>query len=250
MSTILDALKKAEQDSRPTETQSRQARQVSFPKMESEPVTGSGVKPKRWKLVIAGCLIILFAGIVVLLFTGPWFKKEQNASSVKVHQKSDVVAGSHSRSVKTPVMKTDIESDKPGNSEYPDISKKTVLKTQLIHPEKAVEAPNPANSSKSAPVPPPSAQKESPKRINTQPDPPIQPTKVLNDIDAALLENEALKLQAISWSDSPENRIAVISDKILGENDRIEGYKIERIDKDLVIIEKNGKRFKLVFRYR
>jgi hypothetical protein len=56
-----------------------------------------------------------------------------------------------------------------------------------------------------------------------------------------------LKLQAISWSQNPANRIAVINGNILREGAELEGYSISRIAKDEVVVRKGGEEWKLVF---
>jgi hypothetical protein len=56
-----------------------------------------------------------------------------------------------------------------------------------------------------------------------------------------------LKLQAISWSQNPANRIAVINGNILREGAILEAYSINRIAKDEVVVRKGAEEWKLVF---
>jgi len=56
-----------------------------------------------------------------------------------------------------------------------------------------------------------------------------------------------LKLQAISWSPEPANRIVVINGNILREGAALEGYSINRIAKDEVLVRKGAEEWKLVF---
>lgn len=56
-----------------------------------------------------------------------------------------------------------------------------------------------------------------------------------------------LTLHAISWSSNPINRIAVINSQIVREGRRIEGGLVKRIDKDYVVIEKDGEDLMLPF---
>ncbi len=56
-----------------------------------------------------------------------------------------------------------------------------------------------------------------------------------------------LKLQAISWSQNPADRIAVINGNILREGAALEGYSISRIAKDEVVVRKGLEEWKLVF---
>jgi len=54
-----------------------------------------------------------------------------------------------------------------------------------------------------------------------------------------------LQLQAISWSDVPEKRIAVVNGRILKEGDRIEKYVLSEIHEDDVVFRHSGQRWKL-----
>jgi hypothetical protein len=56
-----------------------------------------------------------------------------------------------------------------------------------------------------------------------------------------------LKLQAISWSKVPEDRIAVINGTIVREGMPLEGYTVYRIDEEQVVVSKGGGQWKLVF---
>lgn len=65
------------------------------------------------------------------------------------------------------------------------------------------------------------------------------------------LEPENLKLQAISWSKTPSARVAVINDRVLGEKDTIEGYEIVAINKNEIILsDGSAEKFRLAFKNR
>ena len=57
-----------------------------------------------------------------------------------------------------------------------------------------------------------------------------------------------LDLQAISWDENPESRIAVINGRVLREGERIEGYLLSEINADDVVFEHTGQIWKLDFR--
>ena len=59
-----------------------------------------------------------------------------------------------------------------------------------------------------------------------------------------------LLLQAISWSDVPEKRIAVVNGRILKEGERIEEYVLSEIHEDDVVFRHAGQRWKLGFQPR
>ena len=65
------------------------------------------------------------------------------------------------------------------------------------------------------------------------------------------LESDTLKLQAISWSQTPSERIAVISNRVLGEKESIEGYSILKINEDEIILQdSDGQKARLAFKSR
>jgi hypothetical protein len=55
-------------------------------------------------------------------------------------------------------------------------------------------------------------------------------------------------LQAISWSEQPDRRIAVISGRILKENEKVEDYTVIEISRNDVIFQRQGQRWRLGFR--
>ncbi len=66
-------------------------------------------------------------------------------------------------------------------------------------------------------------------------------------VSAQPLEDSKLKLQAISWSEKPENRIAVINSNIVREGELIEGFRVIQIGQDDVLVRADAKEWKLVF---
>lgn len=65
-----------------------------------------------------------------------------------------------------------------------------------------------------------------------------------------LMEDGPLTLQAISWADAPENRIAVINGKICRQTERIDGYRIQTINPDDVRVTDGEKTWRLSFGIR
>jgi len=61
------------------------------------------------------------------------------------------------------------------------------------------------------------------------------------------VESSWLTLHAISWSSNSLNRIAVINSQIVKEGRRVEGGLVKRIEKDYVVIEKDGEDLMLPF---
>jgi len=67
-------------------------------------------------------------------------------------------------------------------------------------------------------------------------------TKTLNDVD--------VKLQAISWSENPEKRLAVINSSIVRQGDRVGSYIVTQINKDDVLVRQEKEIWVLPFRPR
>ncbi|MCF8035309.1 MAG: general secretion pathway protein GspB [Desulfobacteraceae bacterium] len=65
-----------------------------------------------------------------------------------------------------------------------------------------------------------------------------------------IMEDGPLTLQAISWADAPENRIAVINGKICRQGERIDGYRIQAINPDDVRVTDGEKTWRLSFGIR
>lgn len=64
------------------------------------------------------------------------------------------------------------------------------------------------------------------------------------------LHDPAMKLQAITWSTKPQNRIAVINNRIMRQGDSVSGYRLVTINQDDVILSAAGERWKLPFRLK
>lgn len=64
------------------------------------------------------------------------------------------------------------------------------------------------------------------------------------------LENSKLKLQAIAWSNDAAQRIAVINDRIVREGESVEGFSINQIRQEDVIVNDGSQSWQLEFRLR
>ena len=67
-------------------------------------------------------------------------------------------------------------------------------------------------------------------------------TKILNDVN--------VKLQAISWSENPGKRLAVINNSIVRQGDRVGSYIVTQINKDDVLVRQEKEIWLLPFRPR
>jgi len=78
---------------------------------------------------------------------------------------------------------------------------------------------------------------------------PATPAKTL-DVEIPKLNDPEMKLQAVTWSNAPQKRLAVINNRILREGEMVSGYLISIINQDDVILSRDGTKWKLVFRIK
>jgi len=64
------------------------------------------------------------------------------------------------------------------------------------------------------------------------------------------LEGGGFKIQAISWGETPQERLVVISNQVLREGDSIEGYQISHINPDDIVLRRSDKAYRLDFGLR
>jgi Type II secretion system protein B len=79
---------------------------------------------------------------------------------------------------------------------------------------------------------------------SSAPEPPSTKSPYAN---AEPLASDTLQVQAISWSDRPTKRVAVIDGRLLREGQSVSGYRVIQIRPENVIVEKAGKFWKLAF---
>jgi hypothetical protein len=61
-------------------------------------------------------------------------------------------------------------------------------------------------------------------------------------------DESRLRIQAIAWSSDPQERIAVINDRILREGESMEGVLVTHIGKDEVVFRKGSEQWRQLFR--
>jgi general secretion pathway protein B len=78
---------------------------------------------------------------------------------------------------------------------------------------------------------------------------PAPPRPVFRDPKAAARGSKRpeVKVQAIAWSADPASRIAVIDGHVLHEGDGLGQVRVSRIDKDQVILTRNGESWSVAF---
>ena len=115
---------------------------------------------------------------------------------------------------------------------------------------------------KSIPAATRSKQSQVPVTVKNLPLPPVLPEKVATQLPSDVARNPIVSpsppkladsrytLQAIAWSQNPEERLAVINGSVLREGDGIEGITVTQIGTNEVIVKKDANLWKLVFQAR
>ena len=82
----------------------------------------------------------------------------------------------------------------------------------------------------------------------TLPEEKPSPAAETHSPDLDPVDDSWLKLQAISWSEDPKNRIAVINNQIVREGGSVDEGQIFRIEREFIVVEGKGKKWRLEFR--
>ena len=248
MSSILKALQKLETAS----TQQAKGRRLT-----GGPITRATL---QWRVVS------IFIALFFIIATGGFFLINRNLIDLKpisdiAKGKQEIrVPGSDARSnqggnktLPPPVQKqthTAKDDLKPKKTGQIDPLNQTVQTTgvQIARPSSSTTSDNNTRHIMPAHTNPITQNKEKSVPRTSRALPPRQVNKISTIPDIPIIDPSILKLQAISWSPTPKDRMVVINNRILREKSAIEGYAIILIDEDTVIVEKDAEKGKLVFK--
>ena len=134
----------------------------------------------------------------------------------------------------------------------PKIAPKSTVKTPRTNapPPLETEVISPSNDTDGLPL-------ESDDSLTKEAAKPEAPVEILADdpeelryARVDLLKNGTLELQAISYSKSPAERIAVINNEIIHQDQNLAGYKVVYIGPEEVVVEQGQSQWKLIFMVR
>jgi hypothetical protein len=227
LSSILKALKKLENDHSDTDGQ------VFWPRK-----LGASKSIRRWEINSGRFAYVLWGLLAaIVLFAAGWFfmymRQPEKSQTIAAMPEIQAVPSALSKK-SPPAMKVDKPRPAARASAYRQTRYSAPGRTPKIR-----RTPHPST----APVK--TSKKLVSKKSATIRQTPSQPEAASN-AGIPILTSD-LKLQAISWSRNPANRIAVINGNILREGAALEGYSISRIAKDEVVVRKGAEEWKLVF---
>ena len=169
---------------------------------------------------------------------------QQTAPQNRQQSSGSATSGSDRDSVEPPSATS---SRSPSGQQNPT-HQKTTLKPQ-------VRAPASTSSARSKITSKPEAEAGDSGQRETRP-PAIAPAKrsKTRAVPAARsyprLDNAQLKLQAIAWSNVAAERIAVINDRIVREGESVEGYSVNQIRQEDVVVNDGARSWQLEFGLR
>lgn len=255
MSSILRALKKLENEPR---------HQEGTPALESKFVSLADTEPRR--SVASTFLRVVGTGIVcgLVILAGWWFFAEKSTPPAPITQQGPTPGPrlAETAPAAPPVM----EKEPPSAAlEAPEMSAVETgaeqepaapaeeLPLQIADPENVsvVEEQIPQETFPVREVPGPARDEQLSEPVakaviaSSRPTPP--PAKTV-EVKIPRLSDPDMKLQAVTWSRTPQKRIAVINNRILREGELVSGYLIKRINQDDVIVTLDGEEWKLLFR--
>ncbi len=269
MSTILQALKKLEQDK---ETLGAKG----LPEMTAAAASGirrSGGRFSRPGRVLAigaiGLAFVCVAGAAVYFYLQSRDSQPPPARSAitpSASKRSQVTPGSRRKRIPTKPAPQAVPEPKPLKSSPP--RKVPTRRPASPIQERVGEGVMPEKPANPGSPVPSSARGENPNLDSPTPKTRKQPststpavqmpaartstpqTPPSNDSDYAnanRLTDNRLKIQAIAWSPNPEERMAVINSHIVREGGSVEGFSVVAIRQDDVIVREQGRLYRAIF---
>lgn len=222
MSTILNALKRAEQD---CPTQAKKNRVA----LRLNPRTNQERLPARFKWPALALCCVVSAGAFFFstrphVQPVPWTQKTMPETTAMALPEQKALA-----------MKPEQPAKKP----------QIVVAAPLVTEKKPL-LPKPGKPPLPVPVKPAVQPDTSQSIAEMPPETPDNPGKP----DIIPMDNGIFKLQAISWAKNPIDRIAVIDNRVVRQGEAVQGYRILDIRQDQVILGLSGQQYALGFKYR
>ena len=277
MSSILKALKRIEGKSPPPK---------SFPALPDSAEAKQAVNSnagRRWlrrRFITVGLVLLVIVGIAIIVFQRRHFltSKIFPAGSPATEQKKNNAAVEKSKIFRAKIPSTTVKRA-PGKPEPPRPARQQTKrltagpKTQKLKPKPNTSKPRatvgqsasqirpapstngPQNRAASNPLAPkqssrpkltPSKKSIAGKRTASR-QPAAAAPKKRETRTYAKLNDSKIKLQALAWSSEPARRMAVINGRIVREGESMDGYQINQIRQEDVVVSDGQQSWSLEF---
>ncbi|MCP4117110.1 MAG: GspB domain-containing protein [Desulfobacteraceae bacterium] len=261
MSTILNALKKLEQESLAEETEHPPAlnihlRQERHLWKEKNAWRLWGINLLPWAILLV--LLLLGAFVAFTMVTGrfqgetPPAQKAPMPSPVQPSPKKVRALPAETglpKTAKTPVQRPKRTLDAP-RSKPVEAPPRATVKPAMPEMAKTTEIPERIEKTGIPGMPKMPERSEAPPLPLPDRAAAMEERIQAGDKEIPLLEDGRLKINAISWSRQPDERLAVINSAIVREGQTVEGFRLVRIMEDGVIVQRSGRRSRVEFRLR
>ena len=273
MSSILKALKKLENEYPSSRYDQPWLRDIYQKEAFFDRLKGS-LTTYRQRYVICAAVLLTFIVSAAIIFKAGYLKKTAAPLlSEKQHVEAVIPAPSLQNRAQAPLASTPEGSSKPELSYSQRTEKQNLPSTRsaketdpVLSTRKPTKVLSPAAKTSVVPLQPPvrpqAAIKASKSFSSLQPGKDTQTGKEVSvlkiseaakpdeTVDTKILNDVNVKLQAISWSENPEKRLAVINNSILRQGDRVGSYIVTQINKDDVLVRQENEIWILPFRPR
>ncbi len=261
MSTILKALKRAEQDC-PNLCQ----KNTSSLKFNVRKTLYSKVKRRQSKFFISSKRLVYGMGLVIVIASASYLlffgniNFQSNHPPRKIASQPSIMASAELNERKAPARQPVDESNTSLAETQENIMDSKIMTVPFVE-KKVLDLPenNTTSAFETKHLGDPEKTSQSQIIKNTTPPKTSQPLSELeikkgdsNDIPASSeitqLKKGILKIQAIAWAEDPTERIAVINNKVLEEGGSVQGYRLIHIGKHEVLLRHSDRNFKLIFK--
>jgi hypothetical protein len=237
LSSILKALKKLESDSA-----TKVALKSGSQTLDTSKVVQAVTSPRRDAKVILVVSCVLFIGIIAALGyfllqdQGKTLESDSVESSMKLEQEGTAMQRDAFRLEKVEAVQDEQQNQLQGEStrraeRAAMVSQQTALKT-----ETAVNLPVPVRAE--------------PEFVETTAVVSSAETEQFEEPLYPRLEYSVLELQAITWGVDPQERFALVENRILRTGESIKGYIIDNIHEEYIVVRQGHEKWRVEFRLR
>jgi hypothetical protein len=273
LSSILKALKKLENEHPSSRYDQPWLKDIDQKEAFFDRLKGS-LTAYRQRYVICAAVLLTFIVSAAIIFKAGYLKKTAGPLlSEKQHAEAVIQAPFLQNIAQAPLASTPAGSSKPKLFNSRRTEKQNLPSTrsaketgQVLSANKQTKVPGPAAKTSVVPLQQPARPQAAikasksfsslPPGKDTQTGKEVsvirisESSKLDGTVDTKILNDVNVKLQAISWSEYPGKRLAVINNSIVRQGDRVGSYLVTQINKDDVLVQQQKEIWILPFRPR